>query len=290
MNSYEIEVDETTLQLLKALTESCSAVGINAWFVCGAGARVLLCEKASGMSPGRATGDIDFAVYVNSYEEYHELRRYLCKYFDSHPDRHQMQRLVHKDGSLIDIVPFGAISNPDGEITLGEDNEFVMSVIGFEEAVDSAVVINVTPELAVSVVSYAEQLGLKFLAWSDRHARKSTEDSRDIAYLIRNAHLWYPESILYDQYPSILESLDFDLELMAAYALGRNFGQVFYPNTIDRILFIMNMALSDPEASILIRDIAKEFPGDSSEEMVSSRLDLIRSGIQHSSEEDESDT
>ncbi len=290
MNRYEIEVDETTLQLLEALTEACSAVGINAWFVCGARARVLLCEKALGMSPGRATGDIDFAVYADSYEEYHELRYYLFEHYDFEPDRHELQRLVYKDGSLIDIVPFGSISNPDGTITWGEENGFKMSVIGFEEAMGSAVTVNVTPDLAVSVISYAEQLGLKFLAWSDRHARKSTEDSRDIAYLIRNAHLWYPENVLYDQYPSMLESLDFDLEMMAAYALGKNFSQVFHPDTVNRILSIISKALSDPEASILIRDIAKEFPGDSSDEMVSSRLDLIRSGIQHSSEEDESDT
>ncbi len=144
--------------------------------------------------------------------------------------------------------------------------------------------------LAVSVISYAEQLGLKFLVWSDRHASKSSEDSRDIAYLIRNASLWYSEDVLYVQYPSVLESLDFDIEMMAAYVLGRNFVQVFYPDTADRILSIINRALSDPDASVLIRDIAKEFTGDSTEELVSSLLDLIRSGMLDSIEEGKSDT
>lgn len=290
MNRYEAEVDETTLNLLRAVTEACNAVGIYAWFVCGAGARVLLCEKALHMNPGRATGDIDFAVYADSYDEYHELRRYLCEHYDFQPDRHELQRLVHKDGSLIDIVPFGAISNPDGNITLGEDSSFKMSVMGYEEVVDSAVVINVTPELAVPVISYAEQLGLKILVWEDRHAQKSTEDARDIAYLIRNAHLWYPEDVLYDQYPSILGRLGFDLELMASYILGRNFGRVFRLDTNDRILSIINKALSDPETSVLIRDIAKEFHGDNPEEMVSERLDLIKSGILHCIKENGSDT
>lgn len=142
MDRYEIEVDKTTLQLLEAITDACNAVGIKAWFVCGAGARVLLCEKASGMRPGRATGDIDFAVYADSYKEYNELRHYLCEHYEFQPDKLEMQRLVHKDGSLIDIVPFGAVSNPDGDIFWGEDKDFRMSVAGFEEAMDSAVIVN----------------------------------------------------------------------------------------------------------------------------------------------------
>ena len=78
--------------------------------------------------------------------------------------------------------------------------------------------------------------------------------------------------------------------MMAAYVLGRNFVQVFYPDTADRILSIINRALSDPDASVLIRDIAKEFTGDSTEELVSSLLDLIRSGMLDSIEEGKSDT
>lgn len=226
MFEYKAEVDKNTELILSLVSKATSELGID-WFICGAGARVLLCEQVSGMRAGRATNDIDFAVCVDSYSDYDALRELLCDHFNFQPDRHQIQRLFHTSGALIDIVSFGKLGGPNKKIVWEKDSSFEMSVLGFDDAFASALPVRINGELTVLVASYVEQFGLKLLAWEERHVRKRTEDTKDIAYFLRHANSWFSEETLHDSYPDVLENVDYDMELASAYALGRNIIRVF---------------------------------------------------------------
>ncbi len=275
---YEVNLDENTELVLGILSSATGELGID-WFVCGAAARVLLCERASGMRAGRATNDLDIAVCVDSYSDYDALRKLLCDTFDFQPDRHQLQRLRHSSGTLIDIVPFGKLGEPNKKIIWGEDSGFEMSVLGFEEAFASSLQFRINEDLTVLVASYTEQFGLKLLAWKDRHERKRTEDTRDIAYFLRHADGWFSEEMLHDSYPDVLESVDYDMELAAVYALGSDLIKVFHINTVKSIISILERALSEPLESILIRDVAREVFFENPEERVIALLEQVRLGM-----------
>ena len=279
MLEYEAEVDETIELILRSVTESSSELGIK-WFICGASARVLLCERVSGMRVGRATRDLDIAVSVNSFREYEAFRKLLRERFDFHPDRHKMQRLWHANGSPIDIIPFGGIGKSTNTVIWGENSDIEMNVLGFDEALSSAILVRINSGLTVLVASYAEQFVLKLLAWSDRHARSETEDSRDIAYFLRNADGWYSDDTIYDTYAPVLGNVDYDVELATAHILGCNIGNVFQTSTISAIMTILDHALSEPLESILVRDIAREIYYENPEERVIALLEQVRLGIQ----------
>lgn len=128
------------------------------------------------------------------------------------------------------------------------------------------------------VASYAEQFGLKLLAWSDRHAKRETEDYRHIAYFLRNADGWYSEDTIYETYALALENADYDIELVTAYILGCNIGNVFQTITISAIMTILDHATNEPLESILIRDLAREFYFKNPEEKVMAIFEKVRRG------------
>jgi len=184
-----IRVEERNALVLEAVSAAAEELGIE-WFVCGASARVFVCEYMKGMRPGRATGDLDFGVCVDSLAEYESLRQLLCdKYgFMPDPDR-QAQRLVCRENGLkIDVIPFGNYTGTSKTFRWGEEDGFEMNVLGFEEAYSSSITLTVNETITIKVASYAEQFGLKLLAWEDRHtARKEYEDSRDLKYYLQHA-------------------------------------------------------------------------------------------------------
>jgi predicted nucleotidyltransferase len=50
------------------------------------------------------------------------------------PHKTMRQRLLYKEGPLIDLVPFGALERATGEIAWSPDFSIVMSTVGFRES------------------------------------------------------------------------------------------------------------------------------------------------------------
>ncbi|MCD4847727.1 MAG: hypothetical protein K8R76_06020, partial [Candidatus Aegiribacteria sp.] len=223
--------------------------------------------------------DLDFAVCVNSIKEWEVLYKMMCDHHDFKADRHQTQRLWHSSGIPVDVVPFGEISGSFKRFTWGDDDGFEMSVLGFDEAYDSALSFLINDEFTILVAGYAEQCGLKLLAWADRHQRRVTEDARDIAYLIQHAEEWYGEEALHDHYSHVLENVDYDIELAAAFVLGCDLHSIYESETLDVLIGILDQALNQPEESILIRDIAREIRTMDPEERTMNLLEQIRLGM-----------
>lgn len=280
MTSNSIRVDETDASILEAISRAASDSGIE-WFVCGASARVFVCEDVYGMRPGRATGDLDLGACVDTMVEYDNLCSLLCDKYGFEPCP-EAQRLKHtSSGSIIDVLPFGAFTGQTKTYSWGDEDRFEISVLGFEEALHSSLILTINDTFDVRVASYAEQFGLKLIAWDERrHARQEYEDSRDLAYFLRHAHEWYGLEFLHDEFSSELEEFDYEIEYAAAFALGRDLERTFNEISLNRVITILTVSIEDPE-SPLVREVSRELPYRDPEERVFKLITIVLQGIHH---------
>lgn len=87
---------------------------------------------------------------------------------------------------MVDLVPFGGVESDGNVIRWPPDGDFVMNVVGFQEAYDNAAQVLVNDALMVRVVSPVGLLLLKLAAWKDRHDTQPGRDAADIAYLLHH--------------------------------------------------------------------------------------------------------
>jgi len=118
--------------------------------------------------PRRMTNDTDVTVTVDSLADFNALKDRLAAYgFTRTRVPHRMQ---HRDGGLMDLLPFSATIAPDGRLQL--DDGVVFNMAGFGHVIPNAVStpIDGGPNLPLAPLPlYAL---LKLVAFSDRKAAK----------------------------------------------------------------------------------------------------------------------
>ena len=189
--------------------------------VVGAAARDLVLHYGYGARIVRATADIDFGIQIADAAAFESLMTRLAA--SGYTKSDMPHRLISPDDVKVDLVPFGPIATADGEVVLPPDKTHKMSIVGFQDACDSAdqVTIHTNPEILVPVASPAGVALLKLVAWTDRAADAKRKDASDLAYLMENYER-IPEiaAIIYDN-TAVLESLDWDPALAGSLVLGK---------------------------------------------------------------------
>jgi len=94
----------------------------------------LILQYAYYLPVRRATNDIDFGIVIESWDEFANLRDALVTGEGFRPHPHQQQRLLHEEGAIIDLVPFGNLEQATGLIVWPPDFAIEMSTVGFREA------------------------------------------------------------------------------------------------------------------------------------------------------------
>jgi predicted nucleotidyltransferase len=207
--------------------------------VAGATARDLVLWHVYGIQAERATLDVDVAVCAISWDAHDELIALLVStgYFTPHEKKRHS--LIFHDPKVgpevpLDLVPFGDIEAPEGAIAWPPKGEFVMNVLGFREAVDTAIHIDIGDGLVVPVVSLPALALLKVLAWHDRRMRKNT-DASDLLLVIRNYLKAGNEERIWEVGSDLLEVHGFDIDLAAAALLGREARAIAVAATVDAV-------------------------------------------------------
>jgi predicted nucleotidyltransferase len=277
LSEYSISIEPNKELVLRSVDEAANKLGIK-WFVCGAGARILVCENIYSMRPGRATLDLDFAVLVDSLEQYKLLKDLLCEKYNFRLDPYQAQRLHHRSGYAIDIVPFGKVGGPGKKVVWEDDGEREMSIIGFSEAYSTALEVSVNDGIAILLPNYAALFGLKLVAWADRCVEKGTNDARDIAYLIVHTDQMYSD-VLYNEYETYLKQVGYDFELASAYALGHSLCSTFSTSTNKILVDIIENELADTFNSLLVLNVSKGINSDDPEKRTSELLAAVLTGL-----------
>lgn len=81
--------------------------------------------------------DIDFGVEIKDWGSYVKIEKGLIESGQFKQSK-EKQRFIFED-TIIDIIPFGDISNDKNQISWPPDYSVIMSVSGFEEACQHAI-------------------------------------------------------------------------------------------------------------------------------------------------------
>ncbi|GAB2911967.1 nucleotidyl transferase AbiEii/AbiGii toxin family protein [Rheinheimera gaetbuli] len=170
--------------------------------IVGATARDIILVHGFGAAIERGTRDIDFGIEVQSWQHYQTLQQALQQAgFAADPQKaHRFS--THDSAGMpweVDLIPFGNVSNPKGQILWPPANDIAMTVLGFAEAYATGWNIMLTgdPRFGVKVASPAGILLLKLIAWTERGQEFQGKDASDIYYLIRH----------YSKIPSVYDLL-----------------------------------------------------------------------------------
>lgn len=230
-------------RLLRDLDDLLRSRGI-AYLLTGGMARELLLYYGHGCAPGRATQDVDFGVTLSSWEDYENLKLALVESGLFRPDPKERQRVIHMHPgtsieSWVDLVPFGAIAGPDGELAWPPDGSHVMRVLGYSQAISTAVHLRLDETRWVPLVSGPGLATLKLVAWIDRGEAKLGRDAVDFLELLHQYFHVITEQELYDDHPEAMDNYDFHEEPAAAWILGKQVAEL----ADDRLRTVVNEAL-----------------------------------------------
>lgn len=218
-------LDEAQLAIIKDVQGCTQSIGVEIMLI-GAIARTVLLEHVFGLPPSRATRDVDFAVAVDSWETFEQLKNALIatRKFTAHPKiGHQLnyQPFGTEVIGWIDIVPYGGVENDTAHIHWPNSDGMVMSVAGFKEAYAAAVRVALDSTVNIAVVSLPSLMLLKLLAWTERgEVAKQRSDAADMALLLKRFHRIAGER-LYDE-GTPLQGYGFDIERTGAWLLGND--------------------------------------------------------------------
>lgn len=250
-----MQIEPVQRAALRAVDAAARAAGAD-WFVAGATARDWLLQGLYGIDTLRATKDVDFGIAVRDWEAFNRIGQAIAKGGEFAPDLRAAHRLNHLGvrGFHIDLVPFGPLAGPGGEIAWPPDRAFVMNVTGFEEAYDAAIVITLDDNFVVRVASLPALALMKLFAWRDRRHEAVHKDAWDLRLLLTRYEMAGNTDRIYDEGVMALE--EFDAPRAAARLLGRDVSRLLRPRSRAALLPLLDAELHDPESSALVEQIA----------------------------------
>lgn len=251
-------IDPTVLRVITQVARASQTLGFPLLLV-GAMARIILLENVHGLSPGRATYDVDFAFAVDDWKQFDSLKAHLVANSNCTEDSKMTQRLhMELEGMArpykVDLIPFGGIEHTPSQIAWPPDQNFVMNVAGYQEALSAAVQVEIAEGIVINVASLPGIAILKLFAWADRR-HENSKDALDLALLLGDYHAAGNLERLYAEAIEALAAVDHDVELAGAWLLGGDAAQMAAPETVASLGELLNGALKAP----LIEDMAKAF-------------------------------
>lgn len=262
------KLPEGLVELYQIVEEHTTALGIP-YLVVGATARDIVLVHGYNANIERGTRDVDFGIQLQTWEQFDQLKtRLLESGFVRHKDK--VHQLNMTDSSNIpweiDIVPFGEIAQNildntnHNEIAWPPDQDFVMSVMGFDEALENALTVRISEthdlqkSLQIKVASPAGMIILKLISWLERGSDIRKKDAADIYYLIKH-YAKIPEitDALYDQ--EFMEIQNYEELAASAMKLAQDAKLIALPDTLA---FINHQLFADEHrVDNLILDLSR---------------------------------
>lgn len=271
-----------TVEIVREISAVSKALGVELLLV-GAQAKVILLENIHGLNPGRATGDIDFAFAVESWDQFHQIKQSLIATGKFKELSKVKQRLVYQSsliehGFVVDIIPFGKVQDDNNMITWPPELDVVMSVSGYQEALESALLVALDTDLVIKVVSLAGLAILKIFAWSERGTVTENKDAIDLLTLLRTYHEAGNTDRIYEvSPPEVLDAMNYNPELMGAWLLGCDVAAIADQSIIETMT-----GLIEGKKENLIVQMAKSISGnENSLDVAEASLISFKEGLQH---------
>jgi predicted nucleotidyltransferase len=249
---------------LAFLADLAAAVRRNApevpFYLAGATARDLLLLHGYGIDVGRQTRDVDLALAVEDWKHFEVLRAGLLTSDRFEPLGEAAHRLRFNGWLEVDLIPFGAIENPDRTIAWPPDGDFVMNVFGFREAYDSTLVVRLPHGEEIRIVSLPALAILKLKAWEERRHTSAGKDAYDLALVIRNYLAAGNHERLYGEASHLLEEPGFDFEQAGAWLLGYDMAALLPQESRHRVVELLQQETDLNHHLRLVGDLPIESP------------------------------
>ena len=255
------KINTGSVEIFQTVADVAAALDIP-FFVIGATARDIVLEFGYGISPSRATRDIDLGVKVADWQQFEELSEALVasgKFRKSSAT----QRFFYTDNCPLDIVPFGPISQNDISIKWPPRQEVEMNILGFEESFSHALLVKLRHDLEIHFASPVGWALLKIVSWGERDAGERVKDALDLGLILRNYAEAGNEERLYGIEAAMLEQEEYDLQMAGARLLGRDICKISHPESLKKIVAILDQETGEQDRYRLATEMREGHIGES---------------------------
>jgi predicted nucleotidyltransferase len=249
------------------------------FFVVGASARDIILKHCYGIEPPRKTGDIDLGVEVADWEQFRELTESLIatgQFFSTKETQRFLCGVI-----LIDILPFGLITDEDKKIRWPPENEIIMSMVGFEEAYEYSITVRLCsdPALDIKLSTLPGLAIMKLISWKDKYPERK-RDAGDLLLIMNKYEEAGNSERLYGKELPLLQEENFDARMAGIRLLGRDMAKISNAQTLRIVKSILDAEIEDLRQYKLVSDMMREsdIPETRFDEILF-RLEKLRQGI-----------
>jgi predicted nucleotidyltransferase len=195
----------------------------------------------------------------------------------------ETQRVIHLDPETglemkVDLVPFGPLAGMDGTLAWPPDGSHVMRVLGYSQALTTAIHLRLDAVRWVPLASAPGIAIMKLVTWADRGEARLGRDAVDFIEIMRQHSFVLTDKELYDDFPEAMERYEFRVEPAAAWILGKQVAGL-----MDEALREVIMGTIRPESKIrMINHSLKErgsVGSDEREAEAALMLDAFEQGL-----------
>jgi predicted nucleotidyltransferase len=223
------------------------------------------------------TKDVDFAILVKNWDEFEKIKKLLKDEKAMTQDPKKSYRLFL--GNIpIDLIPFGEIAEPGATVNWPGSFRARMKVMGFKEAFDCAVDINLNSTI-VKVIIPEMLVALKLSSWSLSSGRG--KDAMDIKLVLENVKTLCPDldnDFHEDRNESLLEKYVNDEEGFWISTLGARIQVILNGNDLSS--YLKNMVQGTSTMNSFLRDMNEgNVPDQETEESLRKMLGPLIDGL-----------
>jgi predicted nucleotidyltransferase len=272
------KIDNQTVEALAMVKRIADSLSIP-FFVVGASARDFILKYCYGIEPPRMTRDIDLGVEVASWEQFNQLKEALIATGKFSPTAEQ-QRLSF-DSVLIDIVPFGAITDENRHISWPPEHEIFMSLVGFKEAYEYSITVRLSsdPELDIKLPTLPGLALMKIISWKEKYPERK-KDAEDLLLIMQKYEEAGNFDRLYDKEQDLLQEEKFDARHAGIRLLGRDMAKIADPETLNIVRTILDSETGEQSQYRLVTDMIRgSLSFDRHFEEVLLQVEKLRKGI-----------
>jgi len=272
------KIDQQTIAVLSVVKKVADSLTIP-FFVVGASARDIILNHCYGLKTPRMTKDIDLGVEVASWQQFNQLRESLLSTGKVSPT--SKLHSLEFDSVLIDIVPFGAITDERRRISWPPEHEIIMSLVGFKEAYEYSLTVRLSsnPELDIQLPTLPGLALMKLISWKDGYPERQ-RDAEDLLVIMQKYERAGNFDRLYEKERSLLEEESFDTRYASIRLLGRDMAIMAEPFTLDTIRTILDAETGQLSQYRLVTDMIKSrFDFDPEFDEILPLIEKLRQGL-----------
>ncbi|PKN70986.1 MAG: hypothetical protein CVU54_03120 [Deltaproteobacteria bacterium HGW-Deltaproteobacteria-12] len=270
------KIDQQKIEALLAIKKETDILNIP-FFVVGAFARDIIFKHYYDITPRRMTGDIDLGINIADWEQFDMLITSLIS-TGKFSRTKEPQRYIF-DSTLIDIVPFGAISDEQLKISWPPEHKIFMSIVGFKEAFENSIIfrLNSDPELDIKVPTLPGLAVMKIISWKEKYPERS-KDADDLLLIMHEYEHAGNFDRLYVSEQDLLMEEDFDNQIASIRLLGRDMGMIVDKDTAKVVRSILEGENNDFQ-NLIIDVIRERKMFDHKFETISLHLEKLKKGF-----------